>query len=119
MTDSCIPNIGPRQRRRRLIGGVALLLVAAGAGLVLIWLEAPRPWRLLAALPAWAGALGVFQVTAKTCIALAARGQRNMDAGDETIEDERELEQVRAQSTQVYIRSALAAAIVAAVLIAI
>ena len=42
-----------------------------------------------------------------------------MDAGDETIEDERELEQVRAQSTQVYIRSALAAAIVAAVLIAI
>ncbi len=119
MADACIPNIGPRERRRRLIGGVALLLVAAGSGLALIWFDAPRPWRLVVFLPAWAGALGVYQVTARTCVALAARGRRNMDLGDETIEDARELAQVRAQSAQVHIRSALTAAIVAALLAAV
>jgi hypothetical protein len=112
----CIPNIGPRERRRRLVGGIALLLVAACVGASLVWFGAPRPWRLLVFLPAWAGALGVFQVTAKTCVALAARGLRNMDEGDAEITDPSELEQVRAQSRQVHIRAALSAAVIAALL---
>jgi hypothetical protein len=114
MADVCIPNIGPRERRRRLIGGIALLVVATAVGVSLIWFNAPRPWRLLVFLPTWAGALGVFQVTAKTCVALAARGLRNMDSGDEAIDDERELEQINSQSKRVHIRSALSAAVVAA-----
>jgi hypothetical protein len=114
-TSVCIPNIGPRERQRRLIGGVVLLLIAVCVGGCLIWFDAPRPWRLLVFLPVWASAIGFFQVSAKTCVALAARGLRNMDHGDESIENPRELDVVRAQSRLVHLRSALSAAVVAAI----
>jgi hypothetical protein len=116
MATECIPNIGPRERRRRTVGGVVFLLVTLCVGGCLMWFEAPRPWRLLVFLPAWAAALGIFQVTAKTCVALAARGLRNMDQGDEAIADPKELERVRAQSRQVHLRAALSAAVVAVLL---
>ena len=47
-------------------------------------------------------------------VALAARGLRNMDAGDERIEDPIELHRVRAQSRSVHIQAALLALAVAA-----
>jgi hypothetical protein len=114
MTATC-PNIGPRERQRRLIGGFFFLGIAACVSFGVIAFNAPRPWRLLVFLPAWAAAIGFFQVRAKTCVALAARGLRNMDAGDEQISDPSELEQVRAQSRAVHIRAALTALIVAVV----
>jgi len=61
-----VPNIGPRQRRLRLLGGLAwavagsLLLVAAQG------LDLPRAWRLLAFPPCWLAALGVLQHREKT-----------------------------------------------------
>ena len=110
--DACIPNIGPRERRRRLVGGVGLLTLAAVVAGCLLWFDAPRLWRVLVFVPAWAGALGVCQVRAKTCVALAARGLRNMDTGDEAITDPRELELVRTQSRKVHVRAVLLAALV-------
>jgi hypothetical protein len=110
------PNIGPRERQRRLIGGFVFLSVAVCVGVAVVAFNAPRPWRLLIFLPAWASAIGFFQVRAKTCVALAARGLKNMDAGDEEITNPRELAQVRAQSRRVHILSVAAGAIVAAVL---
>ena len=61
-----VGNLGARQRRRRLVmGGVMLgagiLLVAA-----LIALHVDRGWCLLAVLPFWVGALGLFQARANT-----------------------------------------------------
>ena len=117
MTETaCIPNIGPRERQRRLVGGFFFLSIAVCVGGCLIWFNAPRPWRLLAFLPTWASAIGFFQVSAKTCVALAARGLKNMDAGDAEITDPTELNTVRAQSRGVHIRAILSAAIVAALL---
>jgi hypothetical protein len=64
--DTCIPNIGPRERRRRLMVGIAMfaivVLVAAGVTLA----DAPRAWRLFVLFPAWVGAIGVFQAREKT-----------------------------------------------------
>ena len=115
-TAAACPNIGPRERQRRLVGGLFFLAIAiCVAGSVLVF-KAPRPWRLLVFLPTWAAAIGFFQVRAKTCVALAARGLKNMDAGDEAITDPRELDQVRAQSRGVHIRSIAAGLIVAALL---
>ena len=115
-TTTVCPNIGPRERQRRLVGGFFFLSIAICVGIALLGLKAPRPWRLLIFLPAWASAIGFFQVRAKTCVALAARGLRNMDAGDEAITNPSELEAVRAQSRGVHIRSVLAAVVVAALL---
>jgi hypothetical protein len=111
MAGACIPNIGPRERRRRLVGGLVFLAVAACVAGCLIWFDAPQPWRLLVFLPAWVSAIGFFQVSEKTCVALAARGVKNMDTGDEAITDPRELERVRAQSRRVHIRAVVSAAV--------
>jgi hypothetical protein len=109
-------NIGRRERQRRLIGGLFFLAIAVCVGVSLIAFNAPRPWRLLIFLPAWASAIGFFQVQSQTCVALAARGLKNMDAVDEQITNPAELKQIRAQSRAVHIRSILAAAAVAALL---
>jgi hypothetical protein len=116
MTDTVCANIGPRERQRRLVGGFFFLAIAICVGGCLILFHAPRPWRLLVFLPTWAAAIGFFQVRAKTCVALAARGLRNMDSGDEKITNPIELDQVRAQSRGVHIRSVLIAIIAAALL---
>jgi hypothetical protein len=116
MTGAVCSNIGPRERKRRLVGGFVFLLVAVCVAVSLILFNAPRPWRLLVFLPTWAAAIGFFQVSARTCVALAARGLKNMDAGDEEITNPRELDQVRAQSRGVHIRAVLTAVAVAAAL---
>ena len=113
MTDACIPNIGPRERKRRLTGGFIFLAVAVCVAGCLVWFDAPQPWRLLLFLPVWMSAIGFFQVSEQTCVALAARGLRNMDDGDEEVTDLIELARMRAQSRKVHIRSVLTAVVVA------
>ena len=78
----------------------------------------PRPWRLLVFLPAGAAALDFLQVRARTCVLLAARGVRNMDAGNEAIAEPSELNAVRRQARAVHVQSALVAAVVTVIVIA-
>ncbi len=47
-------------------------------------------------------------------MALAARGARNMDTGDEAIEDEAEKAQLRRQARRVHVQSILAALVLTA-----
>jgi beta-lactamase regulating signal transducer with metallopeptidase domain len=47
-------------------------------------------------------------------VKLAARGQRDMDAGPEAIADRAELEQVRRQARAIYAKSLAAAAVLTA-----
>ena len=62
--EPCVPNIGPRQRARRLTSGLTALCGAAVLAFVLasaaIWLRA------LVLLPLLAAAYGVFQYLEKT-----------------------------------------------------
>jgi len=64
--DTVVPNIGSRQRRIRMAGGVLGLVGSAALLAVLLLGDTPRAARLLVALPVWAGALGVFQAKAST-----------------------------------------------------
>ena len=64
--EACIANIGPRQRQRRLVGGLAALAIAAALCAWLIVTDAPRPWRLLLVLPLFGAASGVLQWREKT-----------------------------------------------------
>ena len=61
-----VGNLGPRQRRRRLVMGVVMLVVGIALVAALIALHVDRGWRVLAVLPFWAGALGLFQASANT-----------------------------------------------------
>jgi hypothetical protein len=113
MSAVCTPNIGPRERRKRLVAGIVMFGVTVIVAAVLVIAGLPRAWRALTIFPAWIGAIGLFQVREQTCVALAARGLRNMDAGDEPIVDTIELHNVRRQSRSVHIQAALLALAVA------
>ena len=117
-TMECTPNIGPHERARRILIGVSSLTVGVLLGALLIALSIARPWRVLIFAPVWVGALGIFQAQEKTCVALVARGQRNMDAGVETVSDPVVLEQLKRQARKVYLRSLLVAAVVTAAAVA-
>lgn len=64
--EACVANIGDRQRRKRLIMGGAATLASVIALAALLATDTPRFARLLAALPFWAGALGILQHREKT-----------------------------------------------------
>ena len=105
-------NIGPRERTKRRVMGIASLAAGAGLAFVLVAFGAPRPARLILFAPFWLAGLGLFQAQQQTCIALAARGSRNLDAAEETIEDPAEAAALRARAKAVT-RKALLVAVVA------
>ncbi|HKJ02824.1 MAG TPA: hypothetical protein VJ997_10230 [Longimicrobiales bacterium] len=63
---ACTPNIGPKQRRARLVVGALATLAGATLLAALLATSAPRAARLLVALPFWAGAVGILQHREKT-----------------------------------------------------
>ena len=64
--EACIANIGPRQRQRRLVGGLVAGAIAAALCAWLIVTDAPRWWRLSLVLPLFGAASGVLQYREKT-----------------------------------------------------
>jgi len=62
----CIPNIGRRERGRRLTFGVAFLCVGVVLAVLLVGTGARVVWRLPLFLPLWIGALGLLQARDKT-----------------------------------------------------
>jgi len=64
--EACIPNISPRERRKRLAGGVITFVISLTVLAVLVLTGASRWWRL-ALLPLfWGAASGFFQWRDKT-----------------------------------------------------
>jgi len=62
----CISNISPAERRKRLLGGVAGIVIALVILVVLIASGADRLWRLPLFLLFWGAANGYFQWRDKT-----------------------------------------------------
>lgn len=59
-------NLGPRQRRRRLVVGIVGFAVAIVVVAAVIARGGAPGWTLLAFLPFWLGALGLIQAREKT-----------------------------------------------------
>jgi hypothetical protein len=118
MSPACVPNIGPRERARRVGVGVVSLGVGLLLAALLIATGVGRPWRLVVFGPIWVGAVGLFQAREKTCVALVARAERNMDGGVEAVSDPAELAQLKAQARRVHWWSLAVAAILSAVVFA-
>jgi hypothetical protein len=121
MQDStiCYTNIGPRGRQRRLQSGLRQLALGGAFSAALTLLGLPRWWRVVVAAPFTLGAIGVFQAYEQTCVMLAARGIRNLDAGEEEIADPTTMQQLRRQARKVYAESALAAVLLTAAVLAL
>ena len=75
---SNITDLGVRRRRSL---GVAGLVLAVGGAVAMLALGAPRPWRLVLAVPFGMAALGLLQARERTCVVLTATGSRETDDG--------------------------------------
>lgn len=59
-------NIGPREQRKRRILGVVALTVGVAAAFVLVVMGAPRWSRAIIFFPIWLAGLGLMQAREKT-----------------------------------------------------
>lgn len=118
---ACVPNIGARGRKLRYWGGgVALALGLIGAARI-IFLRLPAIEMFGPGLAFLAGALGYFQARERTCVFLAAAGQKEDDAEGPKRFDKGQLALLKGQAVGVTLRavgSALAVTAVAAALAA-
>jgi hypothetical protein len=102
-------NIGPRERRKRRLLGVVALTVGVGLAFVLVIFQSPRWSRAVIFFPIWIAGLGLIQSREKTCIALAAKGKCNMDGGEESLDDESMVEQLRIKARRINRRALITA----------
>ena len=102
-------NIGPRERRKRRLMGVVALTVGVGLAFVLVIFQAPWWSRAIIFFPIWMAGLGLIQSREKTCIALAATGKRNMDAGEESLDDEKLIDELRDKARRINRRALITA----------
>jgi len=117
IANTCLANIGTAGRRRRRMISISAFGVAAAFAVGLGAIGAPRTWRLLLFVPLWVGALCFFEVQARTCVVLAARGLRNMGAGNERIGSPDDLRRVMQQSRRVHVQTLLLSAALTAALL--
>jgi len=66
LTVGPVANIGPRERRQRLLAGIAGMVVAFGGLALLVATGLDRAWRVALFVPFWFGALGLAQARART-----------------------------------------------------
>ena len=111
-------NIGPREQRKRRLMGLVALTVGVATAFVLVVYDAPRISRAIIFFPIWIAGLGLMQARDKTCIALAARAARNMDAGEESVEDAKLIAQLRDKARQINRRAVITALAVTALALA-
>lgn len=112
-------NIGPRQRRKRIRAGTAVLAVGLVLAGVLLALDVPRALRVVVFIPFAAACVGLFQVRHRTCVVFAARKVRDMDQGEVPVTDARELEQITRQARLVYAQGLGVAAVLTLIVLAV
>ena len=66
MEGVCIPNIGPRERRKRMVFGLVVLGTGATALVALLVAGVQALFRLPLFLVFWVGLIGVLQAREKT-----------------------------------------------------
>jgi hypothetical protein len=107
-----VTNIGPSERRKRRLLGVVALTVGVSLAFLLVIMQAPRWSRALIFFPIWIAGLGLMQSREKVCIALAASGKCNMDAGEESLTDDNLIEQLRGKARRINRRALITAGVI-------
>ena len=116
--EASVINIGPREARKRRLMGVVALTAGVGLAFLSVIFQAPRMLRLIVFFPIWIAGLGLFQARDKVCIALAARGVCNMDAGEESLSDKNLIGHLRERARAINRRALITAAVITALALA-
>ena len=108
-------NIGPGERRQRLIFGVVLIQLSIVAWALLLAFALDQAWRLLLLIPLWLGFMGIGQAHYQICVGFDFVGKIDPAvagdvAGHETPEFKRAL---RMRSLKLLAGTGAAAALVA------
>ena len=111
-------NIGAPERRQRLLFGVVELVFTAVLLAVFIGTDQPRLLRLVLFVPWAMGAVGIFQAKESTCVALAARGMREVDGVKEPLPPS-QADGIKQRARKVYLQSLGAAVLLTAVSLAL
>ena len=90
-------------------------MLAVTAALMLSLRQTSWPIRLLAFPALLTTSILLLQAQAQTCVALAARGERDLDHGRESVSSAAELGAIKAQARRVAARSVAVAILVTAV----
>lgn len=114
---ACMANIGPHERKKRLVQGAVSLVVFLLAAAAMLFFVEVRWWRVTLTLPMLAAALGFFQAREQTCVRLAASGSRNLDDGEVVIRDVDFLTRTIEQAQRVWVKSILATVLIIAALL--
>jgi hypothetical protein len=65
-TSVCIANIGPRERRKRLVSGISALAASVVISFLFVFYGVRPVFRLPLFIPLFVGALGFFQARDRT-----------------------------------------------------
>ena len=105
-------NIGPNERRKRAMLGIAALGLTVAAGFYLVASNAPSILRLSLCVPLFCGIFCLMEAGEATCSVLAEMGSRNVDSGVEKIPDASVVGSLKRRGRQILIKSASAAIII-------
>jgi hypothetical protein len=94
-------NLGDVPQDSRLRMGAISFALGLVLAVVLLKLDAPTPFRLLLAVPFFAGANGLYMGLFRTCAGLAVQGLRDNGDGPTPIVDRDELTRVRRTAVKV------------------
>jgi hypothetical protein len=109
-------NIGPAQQRRRLLLGVASLLVAIALVAAVVAVGWPRRALLLSVFPLYGAAMGFLQYRERFCVGFAGIGVFDVGDGTNQVLDEAALAADRKRAVRLNAKS-VAAGVVGAVVI--
>jgi hypothetical protein len=98
-------NIGPTQRRRRLLLGVVSLLAAVAFVVAFVVVGWPRWTLLLVVFPLYGTAMGYLQHRERFCVGFAGAGVFDVGEGTERIDDEEALAADRRRAVRLNVTS--------------
>lgn len=109
-------NIGPAERRKRFVMGVAMLALSGVLTLVFMMSHFSHLWRFILFLPIFFGMLGLIQDREKVCVLFAELGIQKIDTGGKRISDTMVASALKIRGRKILLKSVLYAVLITAVL---
>ncbi len=106
-----LKNIGPKERRLRLILGIFMFIFSIALGLYFCLNEQPTLIRLAVFIPFFFAYMALFQAQSHICVVHGFKGTCHIDAGPQKVEDAGLRAKLWSKSVMILIKSALFAAI--------